>query len=305
MRPGLSRRAVRPLVIKGMYGLGDNIMQRPFVRAAAAREGQVFLQTPWPELYADLPGVKPVRSMTRLRTQQKNERRVPHHLWARCPTGARVAKIGYGHAALERGNIYQAMDDCLPLGDAPFVMDLPRLRAPKIDTGGKPLAVIRPVTARREWLNPARNPLPEYVCQIADRLAATHYVVVIADLSDGEEWLIGDLPVADLVLVRGELTTMEALGLVAKADVVVGGVGWIVPAALAMRRRAFIVLGGQGAHNAPSVILDNRVDSSLLGFARPDRYCLCSDKGHNCDREITGLLERFEAWADLQGIPLC
>ena len=157
MRPGLSRRAVRPLVIKGMYGLGDNIMQRPFVRAAAAREGQVFLQTPWPELYADLPGVKPVRSMTRLRTQQKNERRVPHHIWARCPTGARVAKIGYGHAALERGNIYQAMDDCLPLGDAPFVMDLPRLRAPKIDTGGKPLAVIRPVTARREWLNPART----------------------------------------------------------------------------------------------------------------------------------------------------
>ena len=117
--------------------------------------------------------------------------------------------------------------------------------------------------------------------------------------------MIGDLPVADLVLVRGELSTMEALGLVAKADVVVGGVGWIVPAALALRRRAFIVLGGQGAHNAPSVILDDRVDSSLIGFAQPDRYCLCSDKGHNCDREITGLLEQFETWAAAQGVPLC
>lgn len=304
-QPGLSRRPARPLVIKGMYGLGDNIMQRPFVRAAADREGQVFLQTPWPELYADLPKVKPVRSMTRLRTQQKNERRAAPQLWARCPTGARIAKISYGHAALEQGTIYQAMDACLPLAGAPFVMDLPRFRTRKIDTGGRPLAVIRPVTARREWLNAARNPLPEYVCQIADRLAATHYVVVIADLVPGEEWLIGDLPVADLVLVRGELTTMEALGLVAKADVVVGGVGWIVPASLALRRRAFIVLGGQGAHNAPSVILDDRVDSSLLGFAQPDRYCLCSDKGHNCDREITGLLEQFETWAAAQGVPLC
>lgn len=288
-----------------MFGLGDNIMQRPFVRAAAEREGEVFLQTPWPELYADLPTVKPVRSMTRLRTQQKNERRVAPQVWARCPTGARLAKIGYGHAALEQGSIYQAMDACLPLQGAPFVMDLPRLPAPLIDTGGRPLAVIRPVTARREWLNAARNPRPEYVCQIADRLAATHYVVVIADLVPGEEWLIGDLPVADLVLVRGELSTMEALGLVAMADVVVGGVGWIVPAALALRRRAFIVLGGQGAHNAPSVILDDRVDSSLIGFAQPDRYCLCSDKGHNCDREITGLLEQFETWAAAQGVPLC
>lgn len=82
----MSRVALRrPLFIRGMYGLGDNIMQRPFVRAAAEREGQVFLQTPWPELYADLPKVKPVRSMTRLRTQQKNERRVSPNLWARCP----------------------------------------------------------------------------------------------------------------------------------------------------------------------------------------------------------------------------
>ena len=106
-------------------------------------------------------------------------------------------------------------------------------------------------------------------------------------------------------MVRGELSTMQALGLVARADVVVGGVGWIVPAALAAKRPAFIVLGGQGGHNGPHVILDDRVDSLRIGFATPDRYCLCADKQHNCAKEISDLSEQFEAWADAQGVPLC
>lgn len=295
----------RPLVVKGMYGLGDNIMQRPFIRAAVEREGEIFLFTPWPELYSDMPGVKPVRTVTRLRTQMKNERRVPAHLWRAAPSRCRIARISYGSEALAAGSISQAMESTMPLGDTPYRLDLPRLRAAKIDTGGKPLAIIRPVTERREWLNKSRNPLPQYVNEIAAMLSATHHVIALADLAAGEEWLVGDMPVVDQAFVRGEISTTQALGLVARADIVVGGVGWIVPAALAYGTKAFIVLGGNGGHNAPEVIVDPRADSSRLGFATPDNFCRCADKGHACRKTITGLGEIFATWAAQQGIPLC
>lgn len=304
MRPNLRRRPPRTIRIRGMLGLGDNIMQRPFVRAASERGGRVYLDTPWPELYADLPGVLPVRSKTGLRTQAKNERAAAVQ-WHTPPASAFLRRLAYGSGAMERMNIYQALEECLPLEGAPFVLDLPPLPVPAIDTGGKPLAVVRPVTERREWLNSARNPRPEYVAELSARIAETHYVVCIADLEDGQEWMLGDLPFCDEALLRGELTTMEALGLVSVADVVIGGVGWILPAALAARRPAFMVLGGQGGHNSPEKLLDDRVDSSRVGWAMPDRYCRCIDKAHNCDREITGLLEQFETWAAAQGVPLC
>lgn len=304
MHPAIKRRLNRPPHVRGMFGLGDNIMQRPFVRAVAEEKGRLYLQTPWPELYADIPQVISCRSYTRLRTQQKNESRVKPRLWGRSPTAALSHRIAYGHDDLLAGNIYEAMERALGVSLAQISLDLPPLPSHSIDTGGKPLAVVRPVTARQEWLNTARNPLPEYVAYVANRLALSHYVVVIADLQDGHEWLEGELPVADLVLVRGELTTMQALSLVASADVVVGGVGWILPAAIASQRPAFIILGGHGAHNRPEVITDPRLDLSRLGFAKPDNYCLCAEKQHNCEKVISDLPALFEAWAIQQGIDL-
>lgn len=288
--------------IRGMHGLGDNIMQRPFIRAAAQKR-TVFLETPWPELYADLPNVKPVRANSRLRTQAKNES-ITQAKFHR-PYGRRI-RMHYGPSDLARTNIWRALARHLPIGDQQFILDLPPLPAHGIDTGGKPLAVVRPVTARQEWLNTARNPLPEYVNSIAATLSLTHFVVAIADLQDDEEWLVGEMPFCDLALIRGELTTLQALSLVSSADVVVGGVGWILPAALAARRPAFIVLGGMGAHNAPERLLDPEwVPGDRIGFARPDAYCLCDQKDHQCDKRITGIDGQFQAWCAHQQVPLC
>lgn len=289
------------ITVRGMHGLGDNIMQRPFIRAAAQKR-TVFLETPWPELYADLDNVKPVRANSRLRTQAKNER-ITQSAFHR-PYGRRI-RLHYGPSDLARTNIWRALARHLPL-DGPFQLDLPPLPAHGIDTGGKPLAVIRPVTARSEWLNTARNPLPEYVNGIAATLSLTHFVVAVADLQDDEEWLVGEMPFCDLALIRGELTTLQALSLVASADVVVGGVGWILPAALAARRAAYIVLGGMGAHNAPERLLDPEwVPGDRIGFARPDAYCLCDQKTHQCDKRISGIDGHFQAWCAHQQVPLC
>lgn len=293
----------RSLYVRGMLGLGDNIMQRPFIRAAAAREARVFLQTPWPELYADLENVFPVRSSTRLRTQAKSER-AWRGRWSPRPGGGREVRIAYSARDMELGSIQEAMERRLPLEGEPFVWDMPALnhKPPRIDTGGRPLAVIRPVTEREEWLNSARNPRPEYVAEIANALAATHYVVCVADLAPRQEWLVGPMPVCDLAFMHGELSTMQMLELMRSADLVVGGVGFIVPAALAMQVPAFIVLGGQGGQNGPSRVVDARADSSRLGWAHPRSLCPCVEKSHACDKTIDGVLEQFDAWRRSQGV---
>lgn len=300
--PGAVPRDHRPLYVQGMKGLGDNIMQRPFIKAAAEREPIVYLQTPWPELFADLPNVRPVRSATRLRTQAKNEARSAI-AWSPIPARAQRVVLSYTSRDLAAGSVSQAFERALPLGSTPYVMDLPAVgQSPRISTGGKPLAVIRPATIRAEWTNPARNPRPEYICQIAEALAPTHFVVCVADLEVGKEWLAGHMPVCDLAFMHGELSTMDVLALMASADVLVGGVGFLVPAALALKVPAFVVLGGQGGHNAPEVIVDPRADASRLGWAFPANYCRCAEKSHDCPKSIDGILELFGTWARSQGV---
>src|SRR5215468_7975770 len=90
-----------------MWGMGDNIFSRPFVRAAAAKF-DLWLDTPWPELYADL-NIKFVRGERKLRTQLKNIRRQPANLWVSPPALRQEIIIGYG-ADLVNGSIINSME---------------------------------------------------------------------------------------------------------------------------------------------------------------------------------------------------
>ena len=152
------------------------------------------------------------------------------------------------------------------------------------------MAVVRPVTVRTEWCNRARNPMPDYLAWIAERLMATHHVLLLADLEAGVEDLVGELPPHHTALLHGELSAMQAIELVRKADVVVGGVGWIVPASLACGTKAVIVLGGNGACNAPERITDPCVPGlDRLRFIRPDSLCGCHRMDHLCNKTISNL----------------
>jgi hypothetical protein len=132
---------------------------------------------------------------------------------------------------------------------------------------------------------------------IAAELMATHTVVSVADLAPGQEWIVGELPSAHHHFVFGELGVRELLALVRDADLVVGGVGWIVPAGLALKVKTFIVLGGHGGHNAPAKITDPRLDLSQIGFAIPERFCRCLNMLHNCDKVIADPLGQFLHWS--------
>lgn len=271
--------------VQGMWGLGDNIYQRPFVRKLRER-GQVFLDTPWPELFDDLD-VYFVRGTRKLRTQMKNVERQHPGRWANPPSGAFPIRVHYN---LNRKSIIQEMAECFHVTEK-VDLDLPQPAGPW-PTNGKPLAIVRPVTVRQEWLNVARNPLPEYVNQAAQWLMATHHVIAIADLAPGQESLVGAAPPCHESYLAGEVTIDRLIALLAAADVLVGGVGWIVPAAVAAGKRAFIVLGGQGGHNAPGQILAPWWGHQLT-FATPERFCLCSSMRHDCPKTIPNLADHF------------
>jgi hypothetical protein len=294
----------QPLYIDCCWGLGDNIYCRPFIRAAAERFS-VWLGTPWPELFEDLP-IRFVYRQGKLRTQSKNIASQPIGRWSLPPIGSRVLpRVAYRASDFAIGSIVDALTSrfhAFRIEPDPFVFDAPDFGPVPIKSRARPLAVVRPATVRGEWRNPARNPLPEYLEALSRRLWQTHTVVSIADLADGHEWLLQPAPRAHVTLHKGELKVRELLALVQHADVVIGGVGWIVPASIALKTKAFIVLGGHGGHNAPEKITDPRMDLSRIGFATPERFCRCTNMQHDCNKTILDLDRQFLAWTKQVGL---
>lgn len=266
--------------------------------ADAAKRREVYIDTPWPELHADLD-VKYVLGTRLLRTQMRNIALQRGDTWVVPPPGIPSVALGYGHLEMDRG-VFVAMERKLPMRRGTRARwTLPDMGPCPLDTGGAPLAVIRPVLRRVEWDNIARNPLPEYVDYIAGDLKRRGFaVVVIADLAFGQEWVEGGvLPPHNIAFTRGEFTIRQLLATVRDADVVVGGVGWIVPACIALGTRAFVVLGGNGGMNAPDKIIDPRMDGSRIGFAVPEDYCKCLDMRHLCEKRIPDLEAQWAHWA--------
>lgn len=277
------------MYIEGMYGLGDNIYQRAFIKKY---KSTIYLRTPWVELYQDLPHVKFVKPEIGLRTQSKNILSQDGSIWTgrqKYTLGGSIT-VGYGKSGMIEG-----MTKCFKT--QPDTFDLPDFSefAPKID--GK-YVLVRPVTIRKEWAAQSRNCLPEYIATAAKTLKSEGYTIVsVADLEDGKEWALNPLPEADIIYHKGELNVKSLLGLSQKADMLVGAVGWILPAAIATKRPAWMVLGGYGAYNHPSLITDSRyMDISRIGFAVPDNFCRCDQKAHLCDKRISNYEEKFSKW---------
>lgn len=274
------------MLINGMHGMGDNIYQRALVREI---KYPVHLITSWPQIYKDLPNVKPVKPVVKLRTQRKNVYKQPENIWHKS-NDISSKKIRYGVTALNNGSIIKSMQKCL--GTGAKVFDLPKFDKPEIK---ERYAVIRPVTIRKEWKNEARNPNPEYVSYAAEKLKRIGYKTVsVADLENGEEWAEA-LPICDISYNKGELTFEELMGLIDNASVIVGGVGWIVPAAIAYNTPLIIILGGQGGHNAPEKIVDNPMNAKNVRWIYPDNYCMCISKEHKCDKKISNFDEKINS----------
>jgi len=272
-------------LMTGMQGLGDNFYQRAVVRQL----GELHLVTAWPQLYADLP-VQCVRPDTRLRTQAKNAARddLP---WVAAPRRHPVAaRLGYD----TKGTILQSM-----LRSAGIDRTAVNFDGPPVERREGRYIVVRPATVRSEWPAAARNPDPAYLCRAVDALRDRYTVISVADIDGRNEWGIAPLPRADVHFHGGELLLEDLLELVAGAAGVVGGVGWLLPAAIAYRVPMLLVYGGWGAVNGPQRLLDPRMDSSRIVQAMPDRFCMCNDRAHTCAKTITNFDDAVERFAAL------
>lgn len=274
------------MLIHGMRGMGDNLFMRPFIKALPK---PVYLDTPWPEIHQGIPGVHFVQPQTTLRTQAKNIAR--HAQWEVAPLRQPAKHIRYGGEGIIQGMTAS-------FGVTPAEFDLPPLPPSPVD--GK-YVVVRPATVRIEWRADTRNPLPMYIAEAVMHASARGYKIIsVADLQEGQEWLVGPEPYADVRYHKGELPIEQLLALVKGAAAVIGGIGWIVPAALCAKVPAWIICGGQGGYNAPELICP---PGSTITFAVPDNFCRCRLKQHGCDKRISNYDTKLADWAG-QVLPL-
>lgn len=281
---------MKPILIETQHGLGDCVFHRAFVKTMCTTH-EVYLKTPFMEVYEDLP-VKFVQPSSTLRTQDKAIARNARQKFHVLPPHAPTITPRYNGTHLQHSNIVDGLAQTYAC--KPSLFDLPKFKSPI--TTKKPICVVRPATIRKEWLASGRNPNPQYIHDVVEWLRKTHYIVSVADLEDGAEYALDPLPYADVTVHKGELTIRELLGLVRKADIVVGGVGWIVPACIAMNTRLFCILGGTGMYNAPEKITHSSMDLSKIYFARPDNYCMCTGMQHDCNKKITNLKGMFDGF---------
>jgi len=272
------------MIINSMKGLGDNIYQRAFIKNI---EKELFINTPWPEIYQDLQNVKFTPSNTNLRTQSKNIQKQPKSIYSKPRRNHPRKSISYSSEGIINGMRKSFNFDLTDL-------DLPDY-GPSVVHGD--YVVVRPVTVRSEWIASARNPNHHYISEAVEHFKDIGYKIVsIADLEPKKEWLIGDGVDADISFNHGELSVTQMLAVIDGAKFVVGGVGWIVPACIAYKTPAWIICGGQGGYNSPGHLIDDNIDFSMIGFAIPDKFCMCKKKEHNCDKTINKHKDKLTKW---------
>lgn len=279
-------------------GLGDNIYLRPAARRLTEL-GDVWIETPWPEMYADLPRVHFVRPDVADRTYPTLDlRHARRNLeaqsrdWEEIPEDAmevrpyvRADATNMPDGLLTGLRFRHAMPREAPLPrTGPWVFDLPDFGPPPVPP---PYAVVRPAVLRQEWLAPARNPRPEYLANVAVQLQLRRLPVVsVADLQEGEEWIEPPEPVADIRFHHAELSVPELLSLIANADLVAGPVGFILPAALAARTPLLIIAGGHGRTECEEWLTAPWMDTSRSRWIYPDPFCRCARMDHRCPKDI-------------------
>lgn len=239
----MKRYIMERMYFDGMHGIGDNIIQRCFIKQLTSRGHEVWLRTPVPEIYQDISNLYFVKTGSQLRTQKKNET-LSTIKFESFPADIPCQRIFYGDKDLKQRGIFDTLEH--QFGIPPAKLDLPDYKLPDVGLPpDKPLAVVRPTTERTEWHNASRGPLNEYVDIVAKTLACRGWhVVSIADTESGLEWIPDTEPFAHQKLHHGELSITQMLAIIQHAGIVVTGMGVVLMAALAYRRPVICLQGG-------------------------------------------------------------
>lgn len=287
-------RSTGHLRVAGMHGLGDNIHQRAVIRQLMERQ-VVWLETSWPCVYHDLVGdrLKLVTKGTPVKGYASNAAREAEKFTAeRMPVDAWPVKLTYTPGAVRAsGSVLAAL--CREAGVSDAKADF-RLPIPTewdaaaqawLDrwNPSKPLLIYRPLVERSWWGGcHTRNPDHAAYAALLRSIRDRYFVVSLADLRHGDEWIVGERIDADVELHAGELPFETMAALTAKAALVFTSPGFAVILAQAVGTPQVVVFGGfedassftAGAKFAPYLSIE------------PIKPCPCWRHEHNCDKRI-------------------
>lgn len=246
------------LYIQGMHGLGDNLHQRAIIRQLMQTYA-ITLETSWPSVYHDLD-IKFASRRVALRTQQKNSEREAGKFSAmRHGPGMRSMRIAYGGAQVlgspsktilevmcnVTGTSFNTADYRLPIPQA-WKNEAAKIIGPlPLEGVTKPWMVYRPLVVRPEWRGSAqRNADAASYAELFSRIRDDFFVISVADLEDGKEWIIGPDAKPDLTFHRGELHFEALAALFAAADLVFTSSGFAAILAPAVGTPCISIGGG-------------------------------------------------------------
>lgn len=253
----------------------------------------VWLETPWPSLYHDMVGER-LHLIDRgsfLRTQAKNAEREKANFTATdAPDGAEYLQSMYRPVAVrEHGSVLAAMcaNADVPPGRFDFPLKPEWLAAARAIRAtfntDKPVLLFRPLMNRTEWGGClARNPDREAYAAIFEALRARFYVVSIADLVPGKEWIVGKQFEADREYHDGEIPFTTLAALFSLSQLVLTSPGFAIPLAQAVGTPVVCVFGG---YENSSSFRHEFSDAPYLGID-PIRPCHCFSHTHDCQKEI-------------------
>jgi hypothetical protein len=237
-----------------MPSLGDAIYCRPFIKPLS---GFVNIETNWPDLYSDVEVIDYQGDIISPRYDTKN---------------------------LAINSIVGSIEQYFPPVGR-FEFDLPIFDRPDIGS----YIVVRPPTLRKRLYGPARNPSPEYIVRVTNMARDVGYSIVSIGNVDGEEeYFDGVPPLADYDFTGGELGITELFGIISGADMIIGGPGYTVPAAMAYDVPHLLIYGGTAKWNSLDKLTDPRIGSDMLIPVYPDNFCReCRNIRHDCDKTIS------------------
>lgn len=296
-------------IIRGYFGFGDNIWHIPFVHHLAKR-GEVFMYTPFPELFQ----FKNVYCLPppdcKLKLQAANIKANP--LFAdprrKRPNGNYI-RFNYA-AGFKRGlNVIQSFESVVPLQGS-FFFDYQPKKFVKVDelaaraaASGKRLCLLRLPSVRDEWANPNRNGKMEYFQACINHLKDRYYFVSVGDIGNRESY-DGEEPSGidercDKAGAVNHLNIWEVMDLLNRSALAISIQCNILPMAQLLKRKAFIINGGYVSHH---LLTDPRLFE--IGYAQPDPFCFCIKHGrageHRCSKEIPQevLLSRLQDYIE-------
>lgn len=297
---------VRHLRVAGMHGLGDNLHQRGVVRQLMQRQ-VVWLETSWPCVYHDLvgPRLHLVKKISPVKTYRDNALREAARFTADgVPRDAWPTKITYTPGLVRvAGSVLGAMcrETGTDIGQADFRLPIPPEWAARAAAllhqwqPAKPLLIYRPLV-QRSWWGGCRSRNPEHAAYatLLRSIRERYFVVSVADLRHGDEWIVGEPIDADVTLHRGELDFETLAALTARAALVYTSPGFAAILGQAVGTPQVVVFGGfedarsfsAGATYAPYMPIE------------PITPCACWRHEHNCDKriDVAAAVERVRAF---------